>query len=393
MVKRAFGLDGRTFAAAVGNKKVQVIVIALLHENFGNIHLLLLIETHFVFGQEIISRPLAADVEIAAWHFGHVERIMHYYVFALRFVVYIVLVTHHIRAVLLLDGDIIIALLVGVQERMVIRSEPAHSVNAHCCLVYVEYLELLILVARVENKIATMLPPHAVCVLVIGRRGDNGVVVPFVLQHTDENLTVGVAHFHVSEVQGYVQLLVRLVIVDVSIGSNRGTYAHFGVNDRKICLGYGTVGISVLIYAHAVVARKQRTHITVGKLQNVVRIKQRRVHALGIIVDRCFEVRACHVIALEKAFGGFPVAVAMFEFIDVAHVFVRYVVERNRHLVAGIERNNWRKRSVVVDNGLNRADVLRERAVLLGTRPGVQQHSQHERRNDCLNFQFHRFTG
>ena len=276
---------------------------------------------------------------------------------------------------------------------MVIRSEPAHSVNAHCGLVYVEYLELLILVARVENKIATMLPPHAVCVLVIGRRGDNGVVVPFVLQHTDKNLAVGVAHFHVSEIQGYVQLLVRLVIVDVSIGSNSGTYAHFGVNHRKICLGHGTVGISVLVYAHAVVARKQRTHITVGKLQNVVRIKQRRVHALGIIVDRCFEVRACHVIALEKAFSCFPVAVAMLELIYVAHVFVRYVVERNRHLVAGIERNYWRKCPVVIYNCFNGAYVLRKRAVLLGTCSRIRQRRQHERRNNRFNFQFHRFTG
>ena len=108
------------------------------------------------------------------------------------------------------------------QIHLIVLTIPMDTVDAHRGVRHVEHFELVILVAAIEDELATVVPLHTVVGIEVGWHVGAYIKVLIVLHHYGVYLLLGTGYGKLAEVDCHRHLLVALAIVDIGIWR----YAH-----------------------------------------------------------------------------------------------------------------------------------------------------------------------
>ncbi len=216
----------------------------------------------------------------------------------MRIVIAVVAITDAEGAVGILIVQIVWAGLIHIRIGLIVLAIPRDVVDTHCGVRHIEHLELAILVAGIENKLAVVAPLKPV------QGGDGGgqatalLALLVVLHHHSVNLLIGVGNRQAAVVKTHGYLLVTLVRVYIGIGGGAHAELHVLLGNHK--LGHQHLAVVIVLIKHmqAVVAAHLKAAAVVGQLQLVVGVGDDGVAGVLVIVDGV-AVEALEPVALK----------------------------------------------------------------------------------------------
>ena len=101
---------------------------------------------------------MTIDNDMSLRHIGRLEAILYQYIFARRVVFTVVAVADVEGSVGIFVVDVVGTRFIKEGIDLIVTAVSCDVVNAHCRVAGIEYFELAILIAALENKFATMMP-------------------------------------------------------------------------------------------------------------------------------------------------------------------------------------------------------------------------------------------
>ena len=164
----------------------------------------------------------------------------------------------------------------------------------------VENFKLMILIAAVEDIVATVFPTQPVVHHIL-RFGVYACVVPLLVLH-DYGLYLcrRIDYVHVAVVQLHDHLLMPVVYVYVGIRRNVKLHAHLSVYHHEAGSGYGARVVVVVIYCYAVVAAHLQPALSVGNAERIVSVEHGSVYRLFYVFYKVARSKAVYEITLKQ---------------------------------------------------------------------------------------------
>ena len=272
-----------------------------------------------------------------------------------------VLAARHVSPVLVLVVKIIAARSVGHHRGVVVRVVIANVVEVHAGIARGGHFHFAVLIARIENQVAAVFPKQHAAAHRGRANAENGVVRAAVLSHDEFHLTARIAQRQVAEVGPQRKLLVRGVAVDFGVGVAGHRQTGAALVDCKVdheCRFFLAL-IVLRLHRDAVVAGEFRPHVRVGNGQRVVCVEHGGIEAVLVVLNYVLAGGRCEIFRVEQFFVQRAVGVALLHRVSVSPIFVRQVVESERHAVAAAQRDDGQPLKVAVHAQLHRADMPR----------------------------------
>ena len=212
------------------------------------------------------------------------------------------------------------------------------------------------------------------------------------MAHGHQEVVEGVFDLAVFGVDGYVELLVRAVVVDVGLrggaqGYGRGVFRH-----HEAALQQRGVGVVLVVDAQEIVARYCWAHLLVGDGEGVVHIMHRGGSREVVGVD-CAFVETVEKLTVDQP-RGLPLRVAVHERVAEVLAVVGEAVEGYFQAVGAAEHNHRRGEVVAFEAHLQGVYMVVEDAGhgvggILGTQPQSGDKEQEE----CGKLSHNHFIG
>ena len=175
---------------------------------------------------------------------------------------------------------------------MCLASVPEDAVKPHGGMTEVQHLELVILVATVENQLSAMLPTLPFGIHILRTRCCHCIIPSAVLQYDGLQLSGRIGHSHLTIVYRHRHLLMTVININICVSRHRHGNLHLWVHQHKAGSEDRMAVIIIGKDRQLVVAAHRQPAMLVGNGKTVVRIEMIGVERLFVVVDGEFAIES-----------------------------------------------------------------------------------------------------
>ena len=342
--------------AIVAPYEILITIIALLQQDRRLVALFVFTIIHLVGWQETVVGPVSVQVDLPVlpWR---LQGEMHLRIVGKEIIVDIVAVANIKRTLWRFIVDIAWTGSVRKDMGMKLLPIPLDLLQSHRRMVEVKHLKLAVHIAGRKDELAIVRPLQAIRAHIVGLGVPHRIVPPAVLQDHRPHLSPGIGDTDVGVVEMDAHLLVRLVDVDVGVGSVSDRHLHLRVYHHEARRKQrASIARIVVKDLQTVVAAHFDAAVGIGNRQTIMGVEMVGVERLLVVLYHPIAIEACDKVTVEKSLRDIPVRIAMFYLVNITAILMGHVVEGDVDGIA-IQGGDGHGKPVVTRHNLQGADV------------------------------------